>query len=76
MSNFIKIVRNYENICKIGREIISHKELLKHTTPINIDYEFHKQEERIQDFIELTKSTHDDWDKNQTSINEYWTGWS
>ena len=72
MSNFIKIVRNYENIYKIGREIISHKELLKHTTPHIIDYELHKQEERIKDFIELTKNTNDYWEKNKTSIIFYY----
>lgn len=76
MSNFIKIVRNYENICKIGKEIINHKDLIKHVAPTNLDKEFHKQEERIQEFVKLTQSTHEDWDKNTNSINEYWTGWS
>ena len=28
MSNFVKIVRNYEHICKIGKEIINHKDFV------------------------------------------------
>ena len=51
MSNFVKIVRNYEHICKLGKTIINHKDLVRRAPPTKLDEEFRKQEERIQEFI-------------------------
>jgi len=33
MSNFIKIVRNYEHICRVGKQIIDHKDLVRRAAP-------------------------------------------
>lgn len=76
MSNFIKIVRNYENLCKLGKDIINHKDLIIKTTPTKLDEEFKKQEDRIQEFFKMTKKAEQEWKKNPYSINEYWTGLS
>ena len=76
MSNFIKIVRNYENICKLGRKIINHKDLVRRAAPEKLDEEFRKQEERIQEFIKLTEKANTEWEKNPYSVNPYWTGLS
>lgn len=76
MSNFIKIVRNYENITKIGRQIINHKDFIRHAPPAKLDMEFQKQEERIQEFVKITDKAHEEWKKNPYAVNEYWTGLS
>ena len=76
MSNFIKIVRNYENICRLGHKIINHKDLVRRAAPEKLDGEFKKQEERIQQFVKLTNKAHEEWKKNPHSVNPYWTGWS
>ena len=76
MSNFIKIVRNYEQICRVGKQIINHKDLVRRAAPSKLDEEFRKQEERIQEFVEITNKAHEEWKKNHHSVNEYWTGLS
>ena len=76
MSNFVKIVRNYEQICRVGKEIINYKDLIKKASPTQLSEEFRKQDERIQEFVEITKKANEEWGKNPNSINEYWTGWS
>jgi len=76
MSNFVKIVRNYEQICRVGKEIINHKDLVRKAAPAQLSEEFRKQEDRIQEFVEITNKAHEEWKKNPYSINEYWTGWS
>ena len=76
MSSFIKIVRNYENICRLGHKIINHKDLVRRAAPEKLDEEFRKQEERIQEFVKLTETAHKEWKKNSYSVNTYWTGLS
>ena len=76
MSNFIKIVKNYEHICRIGQQIISHKDLVRRACPSKLDEEFRKQEDRIQEFVDATNKASTEWEKSQYSINEYWTGLS
>tara|TARA_B100001142_G_scaffold163280_1_gene163325 strand:- start:939 stop:1169 length:231 start_codon:yes stop_codon:yes gene_type:complete len=76
MSNFIKIVRNYENIYKLGHKIINHKDLVKKVAPNKLDEEFRKQENRIQEFVKLTEKANEEWEKNPHSVNTYWTGLS
>ena len=39
MSNFIKIVRNYENICRLGHQIINHKDFIRRATPEKVNEE-------------------------------------
>ena len=76
MSNFVKLVRNYENICRIGKQIIDHKDLVRRAAPHKLDEEFRKQEERIEEFVKITNEAHEEWKNNPYSINEYWTGLS
>ena len=76
MSNFIKIIRNYENICRLGHKIINHKDLVRRAAPDKLDEEFKKQEDRIQEFVKLTEKAHEEWKKNPYSVNPYWTGLS
>jgi hypothetical protein len=76
MSNFIKIVKNYEQICRIGHQIINHKDLVRRACPSKLDEEFRKQEERIQAFVDATNKADEEWKKNPYSINTYWTGLS
>ena len=76
MNNFVKIVRNYETISRIGREIINHKDFIRHAAPSQLDKEFQKQDERIQQFVKATNTAQEEWEKNEYSINEYWTGLS
>ena len=76
MSNFIKIIRNYENICRLGHKIINHKDLVRRAAPEKLDEEFRKQEERIQKFVKLTNKAPKEWKKNPHSVNPYWTGLS
>jgi len=76
MSRFISIVRNYEKICRLGHEIINHKDLVRRAKPDKLSEEFIKQEERIERFAEEINNANAEWKKNSTSINTYWTGWS
>jgi hypothetical protein len=76
MSSFIKIVRNYEQICRLGNKIINHKDLVRRAAPEKLNEEFEKQEQRIQDFIDATKKADEEWEKSPYSIHTYWTGLS
>ena len=40
MSSFIRIVRNYENICRLGHNIINHKDLVRRCPPEKLAEEF------------------------------------
>ena len=72
MSNFIKIVKNYEYLGKLGKEIINHNKYIKHIMPLKLDEEFKNQENRIEEFIKLRNKTEENW--NSYFINKYWTG--
>ena len=76
MTSFIRIVRNYENIFRLGQNIINHKDLVRRCPPEKLSEEFKKQEERIDAFFIETEKAHQKWIKNKTTINEYWTGLS
>ena len=76
MSRFISIVRNYEKICRLGHEIINHKDLVRRAKPDKLSEEFRKQEERIERFAEEINNANAEWKKNSNSINTYWTGLS
>ena len=76
MASFIRIVKNYENICRLGQNIIKHKDLVRRCPPEKLSDEFRKQEERIEAFLDEAEKDHQKWIKNKTTINEYWTGLS
>ena len=76
MKNFIKIVKNYQNICRLGQKIIDHKDFIRHVPPDKLSEEFKKQEMRIQEFSDLIKKAEVEWEKHPCSINTYWTGLS
>ncbi len=71
MSNFIKIVKNYELICRLGHQIINHKDLVRRACPSKLDEEFRKQEDRIQEFVDATNKATEEWKNDPHSINEY-----
>ena len=74
--SFIRVVKNYEKIGRLGQQIINHKDLVRRTSPEKWDEEFRKQENRIQEFVEITNKAHKEWEKNPYLINEYWWGLS
>ena len=74
--SFVRVVKNYEKVFKLGRQIIKHKEAINFIAPEKRDEEFIKQEKRIDQFFESTKKAENDWKKNKNSINSYWTGLS
>jgi uncharacterized coiled-coil DUF342 family protein len=76
MSSFIKIVKNYETICRLGHKIINHKDLVRRCPPEKLSEEFKKQEDRIDEFYKEADKAHQKWIKHKTTINEYWTGLS
>tara|TARA_R110002074_G_C12298615_1_gene644813 strand:+ start:477 stop:701 length:225 start_codon:yes stop_codon:yes gene_type:complete len=64
MSNFIKIVKNYESICRLGHQIINHKDLVRRACPSKLDEEFRKQDARIQEFVDATNKASKEWEKS------------
>ena len=40
MSSFIRIVKNYEKICRLGHSIINHKDLVRRSPPEKLSEEF------------------------------------
>ena len=76
MASFKQVVKNYQNLAKLGQQIIHHKENIKHIKPSQLDNEFLKQELRIEEFFEKADQTHTQWHKNSNLIHEYWTGLS
>ena len=76
MSNFIKILRNYENVCRLGHKIIDHKDFIRRVPPEKLSEEFEKQDKRIQEFVNILEKANKEWEKNPCAINTYWTGLS
>ena len=74
--SFKHIVKNYENIYKLGKEIIKHKEIVTAVPKSNSHAEFIKQEIRIQEFTDAIDNANKEWNDNEDSINTYWTGLS
>ena len=76
MSSFKHVVKNYENLAKLGRQIIQHKTDIKNIKPDNLEKAFLTQEFKIQQFFDDATHTHHYWIKNSNSIDEFWTGHS
>jgi hypothetical protein len=74
--SFLRLINNYENISKLGREIIKHKEIISTIPKSEIDIEFIKQENRIQKFSDAIEKTNNEWKNNPELVNPYWTGLS
>jgi hypothetical protein len=71
---FGHIINNYRSIYRLGMKIIDHKQQINHVHHINIDVENAKQEERIEKFEKMVRTSHREWKLNKKCINEYWTG--
>ena len=56
MVRFIRILKNYENICKLGREIIKHKEIIPKTY-----IEKRNQEILLKEFSDAIKRADKEW---------------
>ena len=65
MSSFIRILKNYENICKLGREIIKHKEIIPKS-----HMEFRNQEICIQEFSDAIKKANKEWERSDDFTNK------
>ena len=76
MASFKQVVKNYQTLTKLGQQIIQHKENIKHIKPSQLENEFLKQEQRIEQFFEKADQTHTYWHKNSNHIHEVWTGLS
>lgn len=76
MSSFKHIIKNYENLAKLGKEIIQHKKNIKSIPPEKLQNAFLSQEMKIQQFFDDAEQCHIDWKKNCNNINEFWTGHS
>ena len=76
MSSFKHIVKNYENLAKLGRQIIQHKTDVKFIKTQKLDNAFLKQELKIEKFFDDADKAHISWKKNTQSIHEFWTGHS
>ena len=57
MASFKQVVKNYQTLTKLGQQIIQHKENIKHIKPSQLENEFLKQEQRIEQLKKLTKLT-------------------
>jgi len=56
MVRFIRILKNYENICKLGREIVKHKEIIPKTY-----IEKRNQEILLKEFSDAIKKADKEW---------------
>ena len=74
--SFLRIINNYENISKLGREIIKHKEIISTIPKSDMEIEFIKQENRIQEFSDAIEEANKEWKNNPELVNPYWTGLS
>ena len=54
--SFKAVIIKYEMLSRLGREIIQHKEKIKHVKPSMLDVEFAKQEKRIEIFHERSRT--------------------
>ena len=73
MRSFMKIVRNYEHICRLGHEIINHKDLVRRSVPDKLSDQIRKQDKRIKDFSDAVKKAEDEWRENLYVVNPYWS---
>jgi hypothetical protein len=74
MSSFKHIIKNYENLAKLGKEIIQHKKNIKSIPPDKLQNAFLSQEIKIQQFFDNAELCHIDWKKKSHTIDEFWTG--
>ena len=70
----MQILKNYENICHIGKKIIKHKKIINTIPKSQLDIEFRNQEIRIEEFSDAIKKADKEWNPN--TLNKYWTGLS
>lgn len=74
--SFLNVVKNYEKLSSLGREIINHKKIVIATPHDRVDEEHRNQEEMIEMFHKQLKKSNKYWRKNKGTINEFWTGLS
>lgn len=78
MDKFVRIVQKYRYLSELGEHIIQHRNMIQNYPPsTSCSYIRHiEQENRIHEFIQISESLHKEWEKNDQSINRYWTGLS
>lgn len=65
MSSFAKIVRNYEEIYRIGKKIIKNKNLVRYIPSDKLDEEFKKQDRLMKEFQKTIKKASLEWEKHR-----------
>ena len=74
--SFSRIVRNYETMGKLGREIMQHKSAVVNIPRgPKIDSAFEQQHDKIELFLNIQKQTEEISKDVNYLVNEYWTGW-
>jgi len=73
--SFNNLIKQYGKIHKLGKQIIKHKKYVNNVPKNKIQLEFHKQEIRIQQFVDLINKANQEWKNNPNTIDKYWTGY-
>ena len=73
--SFNNLIKQYGKIHKLWKQIIKHKKYVNNVPKNKIQLEFHKQEIRIQQFVDLINKANQEWKNNPNTINKYWTGY-
>ena len=74
--SFSRIVRNYETMGKLGREIMQHKSAVVNIPRgPKIGSAFEQQHDKIELFLNIQKQTEEISKDVNYLVNEYWTGW-
>ena len=63
--SFAKIVRNYEQISRLGKKIIKCKHLVRYVPSDKLDEEFKKQDRLMKEFDESIKKASLEWEKHR-----------
>jgi hypothetical protein len=63
--SFAKIVRNYEQISRLGKKIIKKKYLIRYVPSDKLDEEFKKQDRLMEEFDESIKKASLEWEKHR-----------
>tara|TARA_B110000908_G_C10261473_1_gene459567 strand:+ start:3492 stop:3692 length:201 start_codon:yes stop_codon:yes gene_type:complete len=61
MVRFIRILKNYENICKIGKDIIKYKEFISGIPITNV--EKRNQEILLKEFSDAIEKADREWER-------------
>lgn len=67
MTRFINIIKKYERVVILGKQILRHKENIKGVRPCGID--LNNNEKNIQEFIKQADDAHETLKNNISSVH-------